>query len=78
MSDERPTIIQTGGNGGWAIAVVILVVVVAGILYFSGAFHIGRSGNVNVNVEAPAASAPAPAAPAPAAPKTPAAPPAGG
>ena len=56
---------STGSNAVWAIAMVIIVAIIAGALYYSGALR--RLTNqapskVNVEVSAPAA----PAAPAPA------------
>ena len=56
---------STGSNAVWAIAMVIIVAIIVGALYYSGALR--RLTNqapskVNVEVSAPAA----PAAPAPA------------
>ena len=57
---------STGSNAVWAVAMVIIVGLIVGALYYSGALR--RLTNpqpqkVNVEVTAPAA-APAPAAPA--------------
>lgn len=84
MTDNKgPTVINAGGGGaGWAVALILAVLVALGAYFV---FSDGRitGGDVNVNVapaatETPAARAPetpAPAASAPAAP-APAAPPA--
>ena len=58
---------STGSNAVWAIAMVIIVGLIVGALYYSGALRRLTSPQqpqkVNVEVTAPAA-APAPAAPA--------------
>ncbi|MBZ7927484.1 hypothetical protein LAC81_36720 (plasmid) [Ensifer adhaerens] len=78
MADRGPTVINTGssGNGGWAVAIIIALVVIGGLLLFTGVIDIGASSgggtDVNVNVPAvesqstdkPATSAEKPAAPA--------------
>lgn len=73
---ERDVVVGDGGGGGgngtgsnavWAIAFVIIVALIVGALYYSGALKKLTSPQspqkVNVEVSAPAA---APAAPAPA------------
>ena len=59
----------TGSNAVWAIAFVIIVGLIVGALYYSGALRRLTSPQqpqkINVEVQQPAA--PAPAAPAPAA-----------
>lgn len=63
MSDQRPTVIHTGGSGaaGWAVAVILLVVIGAGVLFFSGNLSLDGGGtkNVDVNVTLPEVETPA-------------------
>lgn len=59
---------STGSNAVWAIALVIIVALIAGVLYYSGTLRrLANQGaqKINVDVSVPAA----PAAPAPAAPR---------
>ncbi|MCM2473290.1 hypothetical protein HGO38_07330 [Rhizobium sp. CG5] len=84
MTDDRaPTVINTGeGGAGWAVALILAVLLALGAFFVFSDGQMTGGGNVNVNVapaatEAPAASAPsspAPATPAPAAPAPAAAP----
>jgi|GEM_PF-2052569 len=60
----------TGSNAVWAIAFVIVVAIIAGVVYYSGILKTNPNKNVDIKVTVPAAPA-ATAAPAP-----PAAPPA--
>lgn len=64
-----------GGGGGWAIALIVGVLALIGVVFLfnSGALRSGggSDGNIDVTVdvpkvEAPKVDAPAPAAPAPA------------
>lgn len=57
MSDRGPTVINTGrsGNGGWAVAVILALVIIGALLMFTGVIDIsggGSSTEVNVNVPA--------------------------
>lgn len=70
MTDRGPTVINTGGrgNGGWAVAVILALVVIGALLMFTGVinFEGGGSGtevNVNVPAETPRADQPATATP---------------
>ncbi len=78
MTDRGPTVINTGrsSSAGWAVAVIIAVVAVGGLLLFSGIIDIDGGGtDVNINVPAgtsapatgaaPPAAAPASGTPAP-------------
>jgi hypothetical protein len=62
MADREPTIINTGssGNGGWAVAVILLIALFAvGFYLFGGALVGDRDIDVDVSlpkVEAPAAA----------------------
>ncbi len=62
MADEN----GTGSNAVWAIALIIVVAIIAGVVYYSGILKTGpKKSQVDINVTAPAAPAPAaPAAPA--------------
>ncbi len=56
---------STGSNAIWAIAMIIIVGIIAGALYYSGALRrITNPQPSKVNVEVTAPAAPAPAAPA--------------
>ncbi len=55
----------TGSNAVWAIALVVVVAIIAGVVYYSGVLKTGPKKDINIKVTAPAApAAPAPAAPA--------------
>jgi len=56
----------TGSNVAWALAFVVIVGIVVGALYYSGALKrlTGPQQPSKVNVEVSAPAAPAPAAPA--------------
>jgi len=46
----------TGSNAVWAIALVVIVAVIAGVVYYSGALKGGgvdRKTDVDINVTAP-------------------------
>ncbi|WP_075292878.1 hypothetical protein [Pararhizobium arenae] len=62
MTDRGPTVINTGssGNGGWAVALVIALIVIGGLLMFTGVIDIsgGNGGGTDVNVNVPAVEAP--------------------
>jgi len=52
-----------GSNAVWAIALVIIVAIIAGAVYYSGILRTSPNKKVDINVTVPAAS---PATPAPA------------
>lgn len=54
----------TGSNAVWAIALVVVVAIIGGVVYYSGVLKSGPSKgkDIDINVTVPAA----PAAPAPA------------
>jgi hypothetical protein len=56
----------TGSNAVWAIALVVVVAIIAGVVYYSGVLKTSPNKDINIKVSAPAA----PAAPAPSAPPT--------
>ncbi|WP_117195972.1 hypothetical protein [Rhizobium terrae] len=59
MSDREPTVIHTGGSGGWAVAVILLITIIAGgFLLFEGGYLGGR--DVNIDVSLPKVEAPPP------------------
>ena len=60
MSDREPTVINTGssGSGGWAVAVILLIVLFGLGLYLFGGGLLSE-GDVNVDVSLPKVEAPA-------------------
>lgn len=61
MTDRGPTVINTGSNGtaGWAVAVILAIVVIGGLLMFTGVINLGGSGGgTDVNVNVPAVETP--------------------
>jgi len=63
MSEDN----DTGSNAVWAIAIIIIVAILAGVLYFSGVLTRNQKSNVDIDIKVPAAapaSTPAPSAPA--------------
>ncbi|HTO33904.1 MAG TPA: hypothetical protein VL202_22430 [Pararhizobium sp.] len=60
MTDRGPTVINTGrsGTAGWAVAVIIAIVVIGGLLMFTGVIGGGGGGNTDVNVNVPAVETP--------------------
>ena len=55
----------TGSNAVWAIALIIIVGLIVGALYYSGALRkLSNPQGQKVNIEVQAPAAPAPAAPA--------------
>ncbi|CDN51199.1 hypothetical protein [Neorhizobium galegae] len=59
MSDREPTIIRTGGSGGWAVAVILLAVVIAGGFFLFEAGYLGNH-DVDIGVTLPKIEPPAP------------------
>ncbi|MEP7076837.1 MAG: hypothetical protein ABI878_13605 [Acidobacteriota bacterium] len=57
MAEEN----STGSNAVWAIALVVIVAIIAGLVYYSGILKTSPKKEVDIKVTAPAA----PAAPAP-------------
>lgn len=76
MTDRGPTVINTGRSStmGWAVAVILALVVIGGLLMFTGVINMGGSGtDVNVNVpavETPSTDKPATDTPATGTPAT--------
>ncbi|KQV40013.1 MULTISPECIES: hypothetical protein [unclassified Rhizobium] len=68
MADRGPTVINTGsrGNGAWAVAIVLALVVIGALLMFTGVIDIGggRGAGADVNVNVPAVEAPSSKTPA--------------
>ncbi len=61
MSDDN----NTGSNAVWAIAMIIIVAIIAGVLYYSGVLtRRPRDAGVDIKVNVPAAAPAATAAPA--------------
>lgn len=52
----------TGSNAVWAIAMVLIVAIIGGVLYYSGVLRKVNPAkqDINIKVDAPAAPAPAP------------------
>lgn len=55
---------ETGSNAVWAIAMIIIVAIIAGVLYYSGILTRRQKNDVDINVTVPAAAPAATAAPA--------------
>jgi len=47
----------TGSNAVWAIALIIVVAIIAGVVYYSGVLKGGTKKAVDINVTVPAAPA---------------------
>ena len=48
----------TGSNAVWAIALIIVVAIIAGVVYYSGVLKTGpKKTEVDINVTAPSAPA---------------------
>ncbi|WP_275788031.1 hypothetical protein [Pararhizobium gei] len=61
MSDRGPTIINTGrsSSAGWAVAVILALVVIGALLMFTGVIDMGgNGGGTDVNVNVPAVETP--------------------
>ncbi|MEN3150929.1 hypothetical protein ABCW43_26840 [Neorhizobium sp. IRAMC:178] len=59
MSDREPTVIHTGGSGGWAVAAALLIAAIAGGLFLIEGGYLGNR-DVGINVTLPKIEAPAP------------------
>ncbi|HBE81438.1 MAG: hypothetical protein JNK51_13695 [Blastocatellia bacterium] len=53
----------TGSNAVWAIALVVVVAIIAGVVYYSGVLRSkpAKERDIDINVTVPAATAPSPA-----------------
>jgi len=50
MADEN----ETGSNAVWAIALVLIVAIIAGLVYYSGMLKTGlKKTEVDINITAP-------------------------
>jgi len=58
MSDREPTVIDTGGSGGWAVAAILLIIIAGGLILFEGGYLGTR--NVDIDVSLPKVEAPQP------------------
>ncbi|MBP2561978.1 hypothetical protein J2T08_001958 [Neorhizobium galegae] len=58
MSDREPTVIHTGGSGGWAAVVLLIAAIAGGLFLFEGGYLGNR--DVGINVTLPKIEAPAP------------------
>lgn len=54
MSEDN----STGSNFIWAVALIIIVAIIAGALYYSGFLGGTKKEKIDINVTAPAAPAP--------------------
>ncbi|UIK08704.1 hypothetical protein [Neorhizobium galegae] len=57
MRDREPTVIHTGG-GGWAVAAILLIMVVAGLFLFESGYLGNR--DIGIDVTLPKIEPPAP------------------
>lgn len=53
MTDEN----STGSNAVWAIALVIIVAIIAGLVYYSGILKSSPKKEIDINVTVPSAPA---------------------
>jgi hypothetical protein len=62
MADRGPTVVNTGGSGGgWAVAIILVLVIVGALFLFGGDLLDGaggRGGGTDVNVNVPNVEAP--------------------
>jgi hypothetical protein len=59
MTDRGPTVINTGSsNTGWIAAVILALVVIGGILMYTGVINLNGGGGTEVNVNVPAVETP--------------------
>jgi hypothetical protein len=62
MADRGPTVVNTGGNGaGWAVAVIVVLLIVGALFLFGGDLFDGGGGgggNTDVDVNVPNVEAP--------------------
>ncbi len=59
MTDRGPTVINTGrSNTGWIVAVILALVVIGGILMYTGVINLNGGGRTEVNVNVPAVETP--------------------
>ena len=66
---DGPTVVTTGNGAGTAIAIVLALVAIAFLLFFTGVLDFsGGSRDVDVKVDLPKVEVPAVPVPAPAAP----------
>ena len=47
----------TGSNAVWAIALIIIVAIIAGVVYYSGVLKTSNKKEIDINVTAPSAPA---------------------
>ena len=56
VDDRGPTVVNqnsgSGGTGGWAVAVILAVLVAVGIFYFAGSGTMGDGVDTNANTSA--------------------------
>ena len=71
MTDRGPTVINTGrSSAGWIVAVILALVVIGGLLMFTGVINVNGGGGTEVNVNVPAVETPSTDKPATEAPAT--------
>ncbi|MCV9999037.1 hypothetical protein OE766_12330 [Pararhizobium sp. YC-54] len=59
MTDRGPTVINTGrSTAGWAVAVIVALVVIGGLLMFTGVINTNGGDGTDVNVNVPAVETP--------------------
>lgn len=65
MADRGPTVVNTGGNGaGWAVAVIVVLLIVGALFLFGGDLFNGGGGGGNTDVDVNVPNVEAPQAPA--------------
>jgi len=65
---DGPTVVNSGGSGGTAVAIVLAIIAIAVLLLLTGVINIHGGGGKDINVKVEAPKVEAPAAPAPAKP----------
>ncbi|WP_455273143.1 hypothetical protein [Rhizobium herbae] len=65
MTDRGPTVINTGrSSAGWIAALILALVVIGGLLMFTGVINIGGGSGTDLNVNVPAVETPSAEKPA--------------
>ncbi|CAN7614334.1 hypothetical protein [Neorhizobium sp. LjRoot104] len=59
MGDREPTGIHTGGSGGWAVAVILLIAAITGGLFLFEGGYLGNR-DIGIKLTLPKIEVPAP------------------
>ena len=59
MTDRGPTVVNSGRRtASWVVAVIVALVVIGGLLMFTGVINLNGGGGTDVNVNVPAVETP--------------------